>query len=133
MSLRYVESVVKRSCISIRNVLSVSAYNTITTKRIVKKFCWKNKCNFLPNKKFCLVLSRISIFVRNEEDKTAHSPPPLPASHMCHSQSFEKINSFLKPVLNVLILWNLIVGWGEGVIKEGAGILHQTYRYRGGV
>ena len=26
---------------------------------------------------------------------------------------------FLKPVLNIFILGNLIVGWGEGVIKEG--------------
>ena len=24
-------------------------------------------------------------------------------------------------------------GWGEGVIKEWAGILHQIYRFRGGV
>ena len=65
MSLRYVESVVKRSCISITNVLSVTAYNTIMTKPILKKFYWKNKCLFLPNKKFCLVLSHILIFVRN--------------------------------------------------------------------
>ena len=65
MSLRYVESVVKRYCISITNVLAVSTYNTITTKPIVRKFCWKNKCHFLPNKKFRLVLSHISIFVRN--------------------------------------------------------------------
>ena len=64
MSLRYVENVVKRSCISITNVLSVSVYNTITTKPIVEKFCCKNKCHFLPNKKFRLVLSHISIFVR---------------------------------------------------------------------
>ena len=37
---------------------------------------------------------------------------------MRHSKSFDKIDSFLKPVLNILILCNLIVGWGEGVIKE---------------
>ena len=24
-------------------------------------------------------------------------------------------------------------GWGEGVIKEWTGILHQIYRFRGGV
>ena len=36
-------------------------------------------------------------------------------------QNFDKINSFLKPVLNIFILGNLIVGWGEGFIKEGAG------------
>ena len=65
MSLRYFESVVKRSCISITNVLSVTANNTLTTKPILKKFCLKNKCHFLPNKKFCLVLSHISIFVCN--------------------------------------------------------------------
>ena len=49
------------------------------------------------------------------------------------ANSFYKIDSFLKPVLNILILCNLIVGWGEGVIKEGVGILHQIYRFRGGV
>ena len=51
---------------------------------------------------------------------------------MCHNDAnnFDKIDSFLKPVLNILILCNLIVGWGEGVIKEGAGILHQIYRFR---
>ena len=42
MPQRYVESVVNRSCISITNVLSVTAYNTLTTKPIVKKLCWKN-------------------------------------------------------------------------------------------
>ena len=64
MSLRYVEGVVKRFCISITNVLSVSAYNKMTTP-IVKKFYWKNKCHFLPNKNVRLVLSHILIFVRN--------------------------------------------------------------------
>ena len=52
---------------------------------------------------------------------------------MHHSQSFDKIDSLLKPVLNMLILCNLILGWGGAVIKEGAGILHQIYRVRGGV
>ena len=80
MSLRYVESVVKRCCISITNVLSVSAYNTIKTKPIVKNFCWKNKCHFLPNKTFRLVLSQISIFERkrhNDANKTFPPPPPI--------------------------------------------------------
>ena len=54
MSLRHVESVVNRSFILLTNVLSVTAYNTLTTKPIVKKICWKNKCHFL---------SKISIFV----------------------------------------------------------------------
>ena len=49
---------------------------------------------------------------------------------MRHSQSFDKIDTFLKPLLNILILCNLISGWGEGVIKEGAGILHQIYIFR---
>ena len=34
------------------NVLSVSAYNTLTTEPIVKKFCWKNKGHFFPKKSF---------------------------------------------------------------------------------
>ena len=50
---------------------------------------------------------------------------------MRHFQNFDKIDNFLKPVLNILILGNLIVGWGEGVIKEGAGIVHEIYRLKG--
>ena len=46
---------------------------------------------------------------------------------MLHSQNFDKIDSFLKSVLNILILRNLIVGWREGIIKEEPGILHQIY------
>ena len=65
MSLRYVESFVKRSCLTITNVLSVSVYDTRRTKLIVKNVCWKNECYILPNKKFRLVLSYISIFVSN--------------------------------------------------------------------
>ena len=57
---------------------------------------------------------------------------PTP-SHIRDSLSFDKINSFLKPVLNILILCNLIVGWGQGVIKEEPGVLHQIYGFRGGV
>ena len=52
---------------------------------------------------------------------------------MRHLKSFDKIDSFLKSVLNIFILVNLIVGWGEGVIKERAGLLHQICRFRGGV
>ena len=52
---------------------------------------------------------------------------------MRHSQNFDKIDSFLKPVLNIRVLTNLIVGRVEWVIKEGAGILHQGYRFSGGV
>ena len=49
------------------------------------------------------------------------------------TQRFDKIDSFLKPVLNILIVCNLILGWGEEVIKERTGILYQIYRFRGGV
>ena len=49
---------------------------------------------------------------------------------MPHSQYFDRIDSYLKSVLNSLILRNLIVGWKEEVIKEGAGILHKIYRFR---
>ena len=38
---------------------------------------------------------------------------------MRQSQNFDKIDSFLKPVLNILILRKLIVGWAEGVFKRG--------------
>ena len=59
--------------------------------------------------------------------------PPHPHPNMYHSQSFDKVDSILKPVLNILILCNLIVGRGEGGIKEWDGILHQIYTFRGGV
>ena len=55
---------------------------------------------------------------------------PIPC-HLHHFRNFDKINSFLKPVLNIFILSNLIVGWGEGVAKEGAGILYHIYRFKG--
>ena len=42
--------------------------------------------------------------------------------HIRHSQNIVKINSFLKIVLNICIIGNLVVGWGEWVIKKGAGI-----------
>ena len=57
-----------------------------------------------------------------------HLPPPI-SCHLRHSQNFDKIDSFLKPVLNICILGNLIVGWGGWVIKEEAGVLHQIFRF----
>ena len=41
-----------------------SAYNTLTTKPIVKKFCLKNKCHFFPNKKFRLPIFNSYLFNR---------------------------------------------------------------------
>ena len=55
-------------------------------------------------------------------DASKMTPTPC---HMFCFQNFEKIDGFLKPVLSIFIHDNLIVEWGEGVIKEGAGILHQ--------
>ena len=49
---------------------------------------------------------------------------------MLHFQNFDEIYNFLKPVLNIFILGNLVVGWGEGGIKEGTGIVHQIYRFK---
>ena len=46
---------------------------------------------------------------------------------MRHSQNFDKIDSFLKSALNICILGNKPVGWGERVIKEGVVILHQIF------
>ena len=44
----------------------------------------------------------------------------IPTScQMRHSHNFDKTYSFLKPVLYIFILRNLIVGWREEVIKEG--------------
>ena len=52
---------------------------------------------------------------------------------MRHSQNFDKIDSFLESALDICIFGNVIVGWGERVIKEGAGILHQIYKFSGDV
>ena len=49
---------------------------------------------------------------------------------MLHFQNFDEIYNFLKPVLNIFILGSLVVGWDEGVIKEGTGIVHQIYRFK---
>ena len=49
----------------------------------------------------------------------------LTPCHMRHYQDFDKIDSFLRSVLNIFILCNLNVGWGEEVIKEGLRILYQ--------
>ena len=77
-------------------------------------------------------MSHISIFVRNASQwRKIHYLLHTPC-HMCHSQNFDKIDSFLNPVLNMCILSSLIVGWGKWVIKEVAGILHQIYRFTGG-
>ena len=39
--------------------------------------------------------------------------PPTPVRHMRHSQNLHKIDSFLKPVWNIFILRNLVVGLGK--------------------
>ena len=64
-------------------------------------------------------------------------PSPLTPCHMLHSQNFDKIDNFLKPVLNIFILRNLTVGWGGGggggVLKEGTGILDQICKFKGDI
>ena len=62
-------------------------------------------------------------------DANKMTPHPLP---LRHSQNFDKIDSFLKPVLNICILSNVIAGWRGWVINKGAGILHQIFRFSGG-
>ena len=58
---------------------------------------------------------------------------PHPSCHMSHSQNFDKVDSFLKSVLKICIFGNLIVGWSDWVVNNGTGILHQIYRFSGGV
>ena len=62
----------------------------------------------------------------------ANKMTPLSPLHLSHFENFDKVNVFLKPALNICILSNLVVGWGEWVIKEAAVILHQIYRFSGG-
>ena len=65
MPLRNVESIVKRSHISISNVLPVSAYNTLTTKTIVKNiFARKTNAIFFPNKRLRLPIFNSYLFNR---------------------------------------------------------------------
>ena len=62
----------------------------------------------------------------NDASKMTSTP-----CHMRHSQNFDKIENFLKPVLKIFILRKLTEGWGKRVVKEGARILHQIYSFRG--
>ena len=57
--------------------------------------------------------------------------PPPTSCHLSHPQNVDKIDSFLTLVLNICILGSLILGLGELVIKEGAGILYQIFRFSG--
>ena len=51
---------------------------------------------------------------------TSPAPTSTTRCRMRHSQNFDKIDSLLKPVLNIYVLGNLIVGWGGGgLIKRG--------------
>ena len=54
----------------------------------------------------------------------ANKVTPHPLSYVPFPERPDKIDSFLKPVLNIFILGNLTVGWGKGLIKEKADILH---------
>ena len=49
---------------------------------------------------------------------TSHAPNSTTRCRMRHSQNFDKIDSLLKPVLNIYVLGNLIVGRGRGLIKR---------------
>ena len=63
--------------------------------------------------------SHISIFVRNASWLCKQGDPPSPTPcHMRHSQNFDKIDSFLKPVLNIFIPCNLMQA-GGGDCKRG--------------
>ena len=42
---------------------------------------------------------------------------PTPC-HRHHPQIFDKIDSFLKPVLSIFILCNLILGWGRWLLRR---------------
>ena len=63
------------------------------------------------------VTYRFSYALRhNDANKMTPHPTPL---HMRHCQIFGKIDSFLKPVLNIFILRILIVRWENGLLKRG--------------
>ena len=64
---------------------------------------------------------RFSYAMRHND---ANKMIPHPLSYASIPRLPNKIDIFLKPVLNILILTNLIVGCGKGVIKEGVDILH---------
>ena len=65
-------------------------------------------------------------YAMHHNDANKITPTPCQIRHF---QNFDKTDSFDK--IDILILGNLIVGWGEGVIKEGTGILHQNYGLKG--
>ena len=55
-------------------------------------------------------------------------PPPLPYASL---PEFRKTNSFLKPVLNIFILGNLIARWVRGLLKKGLVFCIKSIDLRG--
>ena len=55
----------------------------------------------------------------NDVNKATPPPPPPTPCYMRHSKNFDKIGSFLKPILNIIVLRNLIAGWERGLLKRG--------------
>ena len=58
----------------------------------------------------------INGFLLNDANNTTPYPTPC---HVRHSQNFGKIDSFLKPVLNIFIVGNIFVEWVRELFKRG--------------
>ena len=65
----------------------------------------------------------------NDASKMIPSP-----CHVRHSQNFDRVDGFIKLILNIVILRNLIVVWGRGLLKTGLVFcIRQIHRFRAGV
>ena len=105
---------------SMRNIFLEKSYTKCGRETIPRPFTKTSKLSITLNQKSKgWVAYRFSYAIRhNDASKTTPTP-----SLMHYSHSFDKVNGSLKPVLNILILWNLTVGCGDEVIKEAAGII----------
>ena len=75
------------------------------------------------------VTNRFSYAMRHN-DASKMTPHPLPIASF---PEFRHNRYFSKAYLDICILSNLIVERGGWVIKKGAGVLHQIFRFSGGV
>ena len=57
-------------------------------------------------------------------------PPPQPLPYASFPE-FRKTKSFLKPVLNIFILGNLIARWVRGLLKKGLVFCIKSLDLRG--
>ena len=78
--------------------------------------------SFILQSLFIFIISPVAVYSKTVYDVNKTASPPC---YMCYSWNFYKIDSFLKPVLNIIVFCKIIVGGGGGgeIIKNGGWYL----------